>query len=237
VTLPEGLTTIGSNTFKGCTALVSIALPSTILKIQQGAFSGCTALTSVTAPDSVKSLYLGGNDNGGLTTASCPKLNIATQALLRRIKSDTVTQIIANGVTKIKDNEYADDESIGTVIIPDSVTSIGEGAFRNCKNLSSLTIGKNVTSIGKNAFYGSQLTSVIIPDSVTTIGEGVFCIDSSENTKLLSITIGSNVSLVLPGWSIDGSFGGNFEEAYNDNGKQAGTYTRSDTDSETWTRQ
>jgi len=47
---------------------------------------------------------------------------------------------------------------------------------------------------------------------------------------LTSITIGANVSLGFD------SFGSGFESVYNNGGRQAGTYTRPDTNSFTWTR-
>jgi len=110
------------------------------------------------------------------------------------------------------------------------------GVLQNV-NIPSKIRGLPVTSIGKNAFYRKNLTSVIIPNSVTKIGEGVFCNDQRENTNITSITIGSNVSLIEPTMYKDGSFGARFEQAYNEGGKQAGTYTRPDTDSRTWTKQ
>jgi hypothetical protein len=93
-----------------------------------------------------------------------------------------------------------------------------------------------VTSIGDSAFFQKNLTSVIIPNSVTKIGEGVFCNDHNENTNITSITIGGNVSLAVPNSFTDGSFGADFETFYNASGRQAGTYTRPDTHSETWTK-
>jgi acetyltransferase-like isoleucine patch superfamily enzyme len=102
------------------------------------------------------------------------------------------------------------------------------GVLQNVKIPSKIR-GLPVTSIGDNAFYGKNLTSVIIPDSVTKIGKGVFCNDHSEHTNITSITIGSKVILEEPDSRIDGSFGGHFEEFYNKGGRQAGTYTRPDT--------
>jgi hypothetical protein len=107
----------------------------------------------------------------------------------------------------------------------------------NSTNLTSVTIQNGIDHIGDNTFYGcTGLTVITIPNSVKTIGEGVFCIDSDENTNLTSITIGSNVTLTEPSYR-DGSFGARFERAYNRGGKKAGTYTRLNTKSETWTKQ
>jgi hypothetical protein len=93
--IPEGLTEIaGGNSstgaFVGCTALTSVTLPSTITTIGGTAFRGCSALITVTIPDSVVTID-GGKDVYGEKTLlewafpECGKLNLATQARLRKI--------------------------------------------------------------------------------------------------------------------------------------------------------
>jgi hypothetical protein len=154
VVLPEGVQSIGTIAFQGCTALTSITLPSTILEIQEGAFNRCAALTTVTIPETVKAIYFsglegrGGSDSdkdGGLNTGSCPKLNLATQAALRRVGSGSRILVIANGVTEINERAYANRELVA-VILPPSVTTIGARVFER-NYMTSVTIGANV-SIG-----------------------------------------------------------------------------------------
>lgn len=48
VTIAEGVTEIGAETFRDCISLEGITLPSTITSIRDRAFQGCLALTSVT---------------------------------------------------------------------------------------------------------------------------------------------------------------------------------------------
>jgi len=48
VTIPEGVTSIGSQAFSGCTNLTSVTIPSSVTAIGSAAFSGCTALTNIT---------------------------------------------------------------------------------------------------------------------------------------------------------------------------------------------
>ena len=50
------LSSIGSNTFYGCTSLVSIELPGTITSISTGLFNGCTALEQIVIPSKVRSI-------------------------------------------------------------------------------------------------------------------------------------------------------------------------------------
>lgn len=53
VTIPSGVTRIGSNAFEGCTGLTSIEIPSGVTTIGNGAFSDCTGLTSIEIPSGV----------------------------------------------------------------------------------------------------------------------------------------------------------------------------------------
>ena len=150
------------------------------------------------------------------------------------------------------------------VIIPDSVTVIEEmaffgdwdevkGLFDEVKNvplgtISSVTIGKNVTTIGNRVFENNSLSSISIPNSVTSIGYSAFA-----DNPVTSVRIGENVKLgvnetivydLIIGKQKVGKrkvnggvlgYGTGFNTAYTNNGNKAGTYTRPDTDSTTWT--
>jgi hypothetical protein len=128
---------------------------------------------------------------------------------------------IGSGVTTIGERAFANNK-LTTVVIPDSVTTIGESAFFNNTQLGSVTIGNSVKTIGKFAFSDAILTSVVIPPSVVNVGEKAF-----SGSKLTSITIGANVKLERE------AFLDSFINTYTGT---AGTYTRPNINSTTWTR-
>jgi hypothetical protein len=128
----------------------------------------------------------------------------------------------------------------GAIVIPIEiggipVTAIGNFTFYEYE-LTSVIIPDCVTSIGEHAFFDNRLTSLTIPDSVTIIGKDAFA-DNRERSVtsdrrviygdnlLTAVTIGANVSL---GEGADPAFDNGFDDFYNSNGKQAGTYTCSD---------
>ena len=56
VTIPEGVTHIGSSAFYGCSGLTSVTIPSSVTSIGAHAFYACFGLTSVTIPEGVTSI-------------------------------------------------------------------------------------------------------------------------------------------------------------------------------------
>ena len=55
--IEDGITSIGSQAFYGCTSLTSATIPDSVEAIASMAFYNCTSLTSVTIPASVKDIY------------------------------------------------------------------------------------------------------------------------------------------------------------------------------------
>lgn len=56
VVISEGVTSIGSAAFGGCSSLTSIEIPDSVTSIGLQAFRGCSSLTSITIPNSVTSI-------------------------------------------------------------------------------------------------------------------------------------------------------------------------------------
>ena len=65
VTIPGGVTSIGTSTFQDCTALTSVTIPSSVTSIGDNAFYNCISLTSIRIPSSVTSI--GDNAFGACT--------------------------------------------------------------------------------------------------------------------------------------------------------------------------
>ena len=56
MTIPNSVTSIGSEAFRDCIGLTSVAIPDSVTSIGNYAFKGCSGLTSVTIPNSVTSI-------------------------------------------------------------------------------------------------------------------------------------------------------------------------------------
>ena len=72
-TIPFGVTSIGSEAFRGCLTLTSLIIPSSVTSIGDFAFLGCSGLTSLTIPFGVTSIGYGAFDRcSGLTSLTIP---------------------------------------------------------------------------------------------------------------------------------------------------------------------
>ena len=141
--------------------------------------------------------------------------------------------LVGGPVTVIRKEAFFD-KQLTSVTIPSSVKVIGQGAFHT-NLLTAITIPNSVTEIGIGAFMNNRLTSITIGSGVTSIGEVTFY----EN-PITSITIGAGVNIhenAFFGHHEDGiGYRNNFVEFYNAQGRLAGTYTRPNARSTTWTR-
>ncbi len=153
VVIPEGITTIGSQVFEGCTNLISVTLPQTLISIEWNAFAGCTSLESITIPDSVSEI-------GTWAFYGCSSLSKVT---------------LPSQITQIPSGLFSGCTELTSVVIPDSVHTINYGAFENCTSLTEIKIPRNVTQIDGNTFYNcTSLTKIELPSSLTQIGSWAF---------------------------------------------------------------
>jgi len=110
-----------------------------------------------------------------------------------------------------------------TIAVPPQTGVQTFGASTPSEEEPTITIPPGISFIFENMFSNKQLNAVVIPDRIRSIGKNAFA-----GNPLVSVTIPANVAVD------DEAFPGNFTDAYNNYGKEAGTYTRHDSDSEEW---
>ena len=199
VTIPEGITEIRYEAFRGCSSLTSITIPESVTSIWDYAFEDCSGLTSVVIPESVTSI-------GYAAFYGCNSLK---------------SIVIPDSVTSIGGSAFYGCSSLTSVVIPESVTSIGYDAFSNCYklvevwNYSELPIEKGKNSYGGVAYYAKQVYTTNIKSKQTVTDDGYIFYEDGEEIYLLGHK-GNETSLTLPAKSPSGKDYAIYEYAFYD---------------------
>ena len=178
MTIPSGVTEIGSSAFKGCTGLTSLSLPSGVTEIGSSAFEDCRGLTSLSLPSGItkigSSIFYGCS---GLTSLTLP-----------------------SSITEIGSYAFGGCSGLTSLTLPSGITEIDSDAFKGCTGLKDVNfyingdfetyLKKNHPRIGvgcgiKYYLNDEEITSIVVPSSVTTLGMYAF----QRCSNLLSVYV------------------------------------------------
>jgi hypothetical protein len=177
IDIPNSVTSIGDIAFGGCEKLTTFTIPNSITSIGYAAFAHCEKLQSITIPKSVTSI-------GQSPLSGC--------AGIKTIIVDKDNKVYdsrnnCNAIIETETNELI--QGCQNTVIPNTVTRIADYAFYGMSGLTSIDIPNSVTNIGYCVFSNCGLTTLTIPNSVTYIGQSLV----SGNTNLKSITLSESL--------------------------------------------
>lgn len=158
VSLPNGLTSVGSLAFYRCKNITAVTIPGSVEKIGQYAFADCRGLQILNLGGGVRSIGEG-------AFSDCLSI---------------VSLNLPGSLNSIGMKAFYRCETITTVTVPASVTNIGLSAFGYCKNLVSATINAQISVLPEFMFYGCEkLSSVTLPETLREVGE--YCFEECDN--------------------------------------------------------
>ncbi len=182
VEIRQGVSSIGSDAFDGCSNLMNINIPDSLTRIEEYAFADCTSLTSITIPAGVISI----SSSAFYGCADLMKINVDNN-------NSSFVSISGNLYSKdgAKLIQYAAGKEEASFDIPRGVTVIDRYAFSSCRVLRSVTIPDSVNTIGTSAFsYCSSLVSINVDSNNRAYSSLNGNLYDKQRTKLIQYAIG-----------------------------------------------
>lgn len=158
ITVPGGVTKIGSYAFEKNYSLETIELPSTISSIGDRAFYDTPALKSINVH----------NENTNYVSVDGVLYNKDKTVLIAYPAAKTNTEFtVPNTVTEIAEAAFQGAKNLKTINLPSNLTKIGNNAFRGCLALETINLPASLTKIGASAFRDCKsLENVNLNDSI-----------------------------------------------------------------------
>lgn len=200
--LPEGVTKIQANTFKG--SKLQTITTENLTAIGESAFEDCSELTGVLDLPNIETI--GDNAFANCATEDDAKLEVAFGMSLETIGqgafqncSALTGEIKLPNIKTIGDNAFANSATkqgaLLEVTFGASLVSIGQGAFQE-SGVSAVEFGNGtpkLEEISDSVFKGcTNLSAITIPESCTQIGKSAF--EGCESLE--KIEVPQNCSLI-----------------------------------------
>ena len=165
VSLPDGLTNVGTLAFYGCANIKTVKIPDSVVKIGAYAFAGCEKLTVLTLGSRVSTI-------GRAAFYNCYKLDGLN---------------LPYSLETIGAQAFYRCESLTAVTLPKYVRNVGASVFAYCKNLIRVEISAVLGSLPEWTFYGCEnLTVVVLPETVSSVNNYAFTQCESLTTVYFS---------------------------------------------------
>ena len=173
LSLPEGLTSVGTMAFYDCVNLTSVSIPASVTEIGELAFCQNHSMVLLTLPEGLRSI-------GRSAFEQCEKLQDVR---------------LPETLTTIGTHAFYYCESLAYVTIPASVKEMGSGVFAYCHNLVRADVYAPIEVLPTWTFYGcDKLVYVSLPpqmedtqsyafhgcDSLNTVNMGGEAVDAEE---------------------------------------------------------
>jgi len=196
-TIPDTVSSIGSEAFYGCGGLTNVILGSLVSSISTGGgdmFFSCTNLVDITVK----------TNNPFFSSVGGVLFNKSGTTLVLYPNGRAGSYTVPNGTTSIGYAAFYLRPGLTSVSMPATLTTIADGAFGSCSALAAFTVdGNNAVFSSLNGVLFDKLRTTILlfppanPATAYTIPSSVKNINNSafiDCGGLKSVTIGGSLS-------------------------------------------
>ena len=188
---PAGIERVGKAAFLWCSSFRSLTIPEGLTDIGEDAFEGMESLEKLTMRGDldgrqwldwriVDELTLTGESVIGF-------VQVGEDEQHRLPGREGKTVILADTITRIEDDAFADLDRMTSITLSSNLTYIGNDAFRGCRGLTSIELPDTVEYIGSYAFaWCDHLTELNIPLSLTSVGR--YCFIDCYKLQLMDLS-------------------------------------------------
>lgn len=184
VEVEEGITSLGSEAFRGCVNLTTANLPKSLLNIEDYAFFNCTSLSNITLPAGLSNI-------GDYAFSYCSKIGITK--LPDKLKTvghhafeycTNIEEITIPGSTTTGVYAFASCSNLKKAVINIGVSTIPSGCFDHCLKLETVQLPEGIETIDTNAFgYCKSLSTINFPTSLKSVAESAFTCGTGYDTN------------------------------------------------------
>lgn len=177
--IDEGITELGVDAFRGCTALETVMLPDSMVKLGYRCFDGCTSLKEIVLPQETHFSHIFEPEALRFFFTAGKKIIMGLHCFRGTpwAQQEWGSFYVREGVLM----DYLGTDT--AVEIPENVHSIYKLAFERC-DLTKVTFHEGLTAIRASAFDGNRIREVHLPSSVTVVETGAF----ANNPLLIRMT-------------------------------------------------
>lgn len=145
VVIPSNVTAINNYAFYNCSNVVSLTIPNGVTSIGENSFEGCNVQHATLSTYAIKFI-----PNGNLKTVKFTGGDKIVSYALRGA-SNLTSVTFCNTIKYIESSAFMDCSALTSLIIPNSVKHIGLGAFEGCDALQEITLPFVGGSAGKTS--------------------------------------------------------------------------------------
>ncbi len=190
----NGGTSIVHNAFTNCKTLTTVEIPNSVTSISTDGFKGCTGLTSITVVDDNPNYY----SIDGVLYQNSNTYKILLKYPANKINTDF---IVPDGITSIREYAFEGTKNLKSITLSSTVFGIGlDHPFEGCDSIENIIVdsnNKHYSTIDGNLYskdgktliryaVGKTDKSFVVPESVGYIQWGA--VSYASNLESIEIT-------------------------------------------------